>query len=108
MASLISRFAKWVGSGILADQSGEQLGTPSTLSATPTSLDSALQISTVYACVSLLLRVISNLPLMVYRNLDDGRRVLARDSRLWAVLHDRPNDVMTAREFWSTMVIVIP
>lgn len=105
MASLISRFAKWVGSGILADQSGEQLGTPSTLSATPTSPDSALQISTVYACVSLLSRVISSLPLMVYRNLDDGRRVLARDSRLWAVLHDRPNDVMTAREFWSTMVM---
>ena len=106
MASpLISRFFSWIGGGILRDQSGQQLGTPSVMSAAPTSPDAAMQISTVYACVSLLARVISSLPLMVYETVPDGRRKLARDSRLWMVLHSRPNDVMTPRDFWSTMIM---
>lgn len=106
MASpLISRFFSWIGGGILRDQSGQQLSTPSVMSATPTSPDAAMQVSTVYACVSLLARVISSLPLMVYETLPDGRRKLARDSRLWMVLHSRPNDVMTPRDFWSTMIM---
>ena len=105
MASLASRFFSWIGGGILRDQSGQQLGTPSVMSAAPTSPDAAMQVSTVYACVSLLARVISSLPLMVYETMPDGRRKLARDSRLWMVLHSRPNDVMTPRDFWSTMIM---
>lgn len=89
----------------MRDQSGQQLSTPSVLSAAPTSPDAAMQVSTVYACVSLLARVISSLPLMVYETLPDGRRKLSRDSRLWMVLHARPNDVMTPRDFWSTMIM---
>lgn len=89
----------------MRDQSGQQLGTPSVMSAAPTSPDAAMQVSTVYACVSLLARVISSLPLMVYETMPDGRRKLARDSRLWMVLHSRPNDVMTPRDFWSTMIM---
>lgn len=103
--SLVSRFISWIGGGILRDQSGQQLSTPSVMTATPTSPDAAMQISTVYACVSLLARVISSLPLMVYENQPDGRRRLARNSRLWMVLHSRPNDVMTPRDFWSTMIM---
>lgn len=103
--SLVSRFISWIGGGILRDQSGQQLSTPSVMTAAPTSPDAAMQISTVYACVSLLSRVISSLPLMIYENQSDGRRKLARDSRLWMVLHSRPNDVMTPRDFWSTMVM---
>ena len=105
MASLASRFFSWIGGGILRDQSGQQLGTPSVMSAAPTSPDAAMQVSTVYACVSLLARVISSLPLMVYETMPDGRRKLARDSRLWMGLHSRPNDVMTPRDFWSTMIM---
>ena len=103
--SLVSRFISWIGGGILRDQSGQQMSTPSVMTAAPTSPDAAMQISTVYACVSLLSRVISSLPLMIYENQSDGRRKLARDSRLWMVLHSRPNDVMTPRDFWSTMVM---
>lgn len=103
--SLVSRFFSWIGGGILRDQSGQQMSTPSVMTAAPTSPDSAMQISTVYACVSLLSRVISSLPLMIYENQPDGRRKLARDSRLWMVLHSRPNDVMTPRDFWSTMIM---
>lgn len=102
---LISRFFSWIGGGILRDQSGQQLSTPSVMSATPTSPDAAMQVSTVYACVSLLARVISSLPLMIYETLPDGRRKLARNSRLWLVLYARPNDVMTPRDFWSTMIM---
>lgn len=42
---------------------------------------------------------------MIYETLPDGRRKLARDSRLWLVLHARPNDIMTPRDFWSTMIM---
>lgn len=105
MASLASRFFSWIGGGILRDQSGQQLSTPSVMSAAPTSPDAAMQVSTVYACVSLLARVISSLPLMVYETMPDGRRKLARGSRLWMVLHSRPNDVMTPRDFWATMIM---
>lgn len=72
--------------------------------AQPTSPDAAMQISAVYACARLLSGVVSSLPLMVYRN-DDGRRRLERGSQTWQVLHEQPNEVMTAADFWSAMVL---
>lgn len=89
----------------MTDQSGQVLSTPSRSSAPPTSPDAAMQVSAIYSCVSLLARVISSLPLMIYRTEEDGKRYLARDSNLWRVLHDHPNSVMTPRDFWSTMVM---
>lgn len=105
MASFFSNFVTWLGGGILRDHNGQQLSTPSVSSAPRTSPDAAMQVSTVYACVSLLARVISSLPLMVYENLPDGQRRIARGTNLWMVLHSRPNDQMTPRDFWSTMIM---
>ena len=105
MASFFSNFVTWLGGGILRDHNGQQLCTPSVSSAPRTSPDAAMQVSTVYACVSLLARVISSLPLMVYENFPDGQRRIARGTNLWMVLHSRPNDQMTPRDFWSTMIM---
>lgn len=89
----------------MSDQSGQQLETPSSLVAAPMSPDIALQISTVYACARLLAGTVSSLPLMVYTEDRQGNRKLDRGSRLWTVLHDQPNSVMTASDFWQAMIL---
>jgi HK97 family phage portal protein len=61
--------------------------------------DTALKISAVYACVTLLAETIAALPLVVYRRLDDGGRERARNHPLYTVLHDRPNERQTRFQF---------
>ena len=67
--------------------------------------DAALQISTVWACVDLVSRLIAMLPFFVYQQSLDGHKTLARTSRLYQVLHSSPNSRMTAYEFWVAMVL---
>ena len=98
-------FARFGWGGVMGDQSGEQLETPSRLVAQPTPPDGALQISTVYACARLLAGTVSSLPLMVYREVGDGHRTVDRNSRLWTILHDQPNALMTASDFWQAMIV---
>ncbi len=107
MASkLISRIATWVSNlGALADRDGQQVTVPWSTNARVTSSDTALQVPAVYACSRLIAGVVASLPLMVYRNLGEGQRRVDRSSRLWMVLHDRPNDVMTASDFWQAMIL---
>ena len=97
-------FTRFGWGGVLGDQSGEQMETPARLVAPPTPPDSALQISTVYACARLLAGTVSSLPLMVYRD-RGGHRDVDRGSRIWTVLHDQPNAVMTASDFWQAMIL---
>lgn len=97
-------FTRFGWGGVMSDQSGQQLEIPSSLVAQPTPPDGALQISTVYACARLLAGTVSSLPLMVYRD-RDGHRTVFRDSRLWTVLHDQPNSLMTASDFWQAMIV---
>lgn len=60
-----------------------------------------LSLSAVWACVNLLAGTISSLPLMVYRTDVSGRRTVARDHKLYRVLHDSPNYDQTAVDFWE-------
>nr|WP_236761818.1 phage portal protein [Agrobacterium tumefaciens] len=62
---------------------------------------SALSLSAVWACVNLLAGTIASMPLMVYRTDSQGRRTVARDHRLYRVLHDSPNYDQTAVDFWE-------
>lgn len=89
----------------MSDQSGQQLETPSSLVAAPMSPDIALQISTVYACARLLAGTVSSLPLMVFKEDSRGNRKIDRGSQLWTILHDQPNAVMTASDFWQAMIL---
>ena len=63
--------------------------------------DTALSLSAVWACTNLLAGTIASLPLMVYRTDPQGRRTVARDHRLYRVLHDSPNYDQTAVDFWE-------
>ena len=105
MAFIRRFFSRFGWGGVLGDLSGQQLDVPSHLMTKPTSVDGALQISTVYACARLLAGTVSSLPLMVYREDRQGRRSVDRNSRLWMILHDQPNDSMTSSDFWQAMIL---
>lgn len=96
----------WAG-GALRDQPGEQTGKPNAVLVDDSAnigADLALQISTVWSCVSRRASTMASLPLFVYRRQGD-RRTLDRDSRTWQVLHDSPNRRMTPYEFWQAMMM---
>lgn len=67
-------------------------------------VDGALQISSVWACVEILTDNIASLPIFVYTK-NGGNRELARDSRLWEILHTSPNARHTPMEFMQFMVM---
>ena len=69
-----------------------------------TNVDAALQISTVWRAVEIISKLISTLPIMVYDN-RGGSRTVARNSLLWAILHDTPNSRMTPAEFWTALIL---
>ena len=107
--SVFSTVKGWFGFGgrALSQASGKQDSKPSTslIDETPAvGVDAALQISTVWACVSLWCRVISTLPAMVYIN-EDGKRRVHRDSTLWRLFHETPNARMTPCEFWTALIL---
>lgn len=67
-------------------------------------VNSSLQLSTVWSCVNLLSRTVSTLPLNIYRRLGDGGREAARDHILYGLLHSQPNADMTAAVFRQVML----
>ena len=66
------------------------------------SADSAMRITAVWACVRVIAESIGSLPCGVFRRTPDGReRQLDRNHPLYYLLHDAPNDDMSAFEFWE-------
>lgn len=75
-------------------------GGGATASGVTVSNESAMRLSTVYSCVSILSRSIAQLPCHVMRQ--EGRiKNKATDFPLYRLLHDQPNEWMTAPEFWG-------
>lgn len=108
--SLLSTFGSWFrfGGFSTGDRTGTQISQPITALIDNTRSpgpDGALQISAVWACVQLISSIIASLPLFVYTEKGNGLRDLARDSTLWALLHDSPNSRMTPFEFWTAMLL---
>lgn len=64
-------------------------------SGVPVTEASALRVATVYACVRVLSTIFGALPTHLYR-VDGDRREKATDHPLYALLHDMPNNEMTA------------
>lgn len=103
---IVSGWFRYGGTS-LGDGRGVQGNAPSSnlvADVSPVGVDSALQISAVWAACSLLTRTISTLPLMVYAT-DKGERELARDSALWELFHENPNSRMTPAEFWAALIL---
>ena len=96
------------GGSAMANRSGAQRTEPSMVlvpESIPVGPDGALQLSTVWSCVDLLSRIVGSLPLFVYDTSKEGQRTLARQSRLFSLLHDSPNSRMTPMEFLVAMVL---
>ena len=64
---------------------------------------SALQMSTVYACVRVIAETIASLPLHVYERTDTGS-VKAYEHPLYFLLHDEPNSEMTSFVLRETLL----
>ncbi len=69
----------------------------------PVSLNTALQLSAVWACVKLTAQAVSSLPLAIYKT-EDGRISKPVDDRLAEILTDSPNADQTALEYWESIV----
>ena len=71
-------------------------GETTTRAGVTVTVDRAMQLSAVSACVRLLAESIASLPLNVYRRLDGGRRQRVVDVPEFRLLHDQPNELMTS------------
>ena len=65
---------------------------------------SAMQVTTVYACVRILAEAVAGLPLHTYRYLSGGAKEKALDHPLYYLLHDEPNPEMTSFVFRETLM----
>lgn len=70
-------------------------------------VDNALQLSAVWACVRLLSESVSTLPLRLYERRDDGSRVQATEHPLYRLLTVSPNAEMTPARFILMIVASI-
>lgn len=68
-------------------------------------VDAAMQLSTVWACVRLIAETVSTLPLMLYQTGNDGSRSLASNDPLYNLIHSAPNATNTAVEFWEGVAL---
>lgn len=110
MANILTSLLGWFGwgGGALREQPGEQRAEPglSLVSGVPAaSPDLALQLATVWACAERRATTIASLPFFAYNELGNGRRELARATRLYHLLHESPNARMTPMDFWRALVL---
>lgn len=78
-----------------------------TASGKSVTVDTAMQVATVWACVRLLAETIATLPLVVYRREGNDSRVVARDHPLSTLLRVSPDGEHTAVEFIEGMVLAL-
>lgn len=60
--------------------------------------DTAMRVAAVFACVRVIAESMAQMPLILYRQLDDGKE-RAKDHPLYRILHTRPNRWQTPYEF---------
>jgi HK97 family phage portal protein len=102
------RLTSWFGSSATNQSSGVQDSRPISSAfknAPAVTIDTALQVSSVWSSIELLSDNIASLPIFVYKEIGKGVRDLARDSSLWKLLHEKPNSRHTPYEFWVFMVM---
>jgi HK97 family phage portal protein len=108
--ALFDTVRAWFGRfGALAERTGTQVPLPSSALVPDTQAigpDGALQISTVWGCIERRANVVASLPLFVYERVPgQAHKGVARNTRLFSLLHDSPNSRMTPFEFWRAMLM---
>lgn len=67
--------------------------------------EGALKVSAVYSCVRVLTESIASLPLILYQRGEDGSKERAVDHPLYALFHDRPNELQSSFDFFEQVVV---
>lgn len=83
----------------------DALASSSTYTSRSVTPENGLQLVPVYSAVQLISSAVGQLPLVVYKRLDDGGKDRAPQHRAWSMLHDAPNPEMAADEFWSMVTM---
>lgn len=110
MANVLTSMLGWFGLGnsALGETVGGQYNKPaSALIADSSNIktDGALQLSTVWSCVDRRANIVASLPFFAYQRDANGQKKLDRNSRLYQLLHDSPNNRMTPMDFWRVMML---
>lgn len=71
----------------------------------PVSPDTALKLSSVWACIRLTAEAVGAMPIKVYDVADDGTRTLNKSHWIYSLLNYRPNRYQTRNEFFETVII---
>lgn len=79
-------------------------GVAETTSGIKVTFDSALRHSTVYACNRVLSESIASLPLVLYKEENDGTRIKAKDHSLYKLLNSNPNPEQTTMQWRENMI----
>jgi HK97 family phage portal protein len=94
--SLRSRFIHWLDPDTGLPRYSNYYPTDSGVNV---SAESAMRVTTVFACVRIISWTLASLPLPLYRRLAPRGKERATEHPLYALLHDRPNPEQTAFEF---------
>jgi HK97 family phage portal protein len=62
---------------------------------------SAMKVAVIYSCVSLIASCVRAMPLRIRQDLGDGVLRDDRESRMWSLLSERPNEEMHAGTLWE-------
>lgn len=91
----------------LVDPTGwEWIGSGPTWSKMPVGDATQFQIAAAFSAIRLIAETIGTLPLHLYRRTDKGRQK-ATDHPLYSLVHDQPNEYMTAVEWKESMAVSI-
>jgi len=80
------------------------LGRKKTSSGESVDQESALTFSAVWACIRILSETIASLPLHVYQYDDKGNKIMLPDHKMYQLVHNEPNPLMTSFVFRETMM----
>jgi len=106
MADTLERRFESIGPSGLAEPNRslmEALGVQPSASGVNVTVAKAEGLPAVYGCVDVRATIAAWLPLKLMRTLEEGGREPAMTQRLYAILHDLPNHLMTAFDFRSVM-----
>lgn len=67
-------------------------------------VEKSIRLVPVFSAATLLSSAVGSLPLRVYRGLPDGGKELAPQHRAWRLLHEQPNPLTSADEFFEALM----
>mgnify|MGYP000406867894 CR=1 FL=1 len=105
---ILNTLRRLFGNNLSNPDKGPQTGgrnPPVTESGVSVSDEKALKMSGVWSCVQLISNSVVGLPILVFDDTSDGRVMIEGRHYLKEILHRRPNQWMTPRDFRSAMTV---